>query len=299
MILLAQPRATLASPALGEAGVPRAPITQRRAPEGRDGLRQGAPRACPHSQRRARPMGPSPWLHYVSTLLDQRRRRHHRARCLWGTGLTLLGLGLLLVGWWVTFRLSPRVAHQAAAVAPAVVPALPSGATGTRVLPMEPRWGPPVLLELGARQDRACQTLPPWRAACSPVDVVAPEVPTLPWRATEPSRMPWELVLPGRRPVPLQTAEAPSGPKPPGLPERVDRPPQLLSSPSCGTTPCPAAHAVGRAQPVPARLTKGRRPRALRPAGPRSAARPVQPQRRVSDYVPTIPSEPERLAVSP
>ena len=299
MILLAQPRTTLASTALGEAGVPRAPITQRRAPEGRDGVRQGAPRGCPHSQRRARPMRPSPSLHYVSTLLDQRRRRHHRARRLWGTGLTLLGLGLLLVGWWVTLRLPSRVAHQAAAVSPAVVPAPPSGATGTRVLPMEPRWGSPALLEPGTRQDRACQTLPPWRAACPPVDVFAPEVPTLPWRATEPSRMPWELVLPGRGRLSLQTAEAPSGPRPPGLPERVDRPPQLLSSPSCGTTPCPAAHAVGRPEPWRARPTQGRRPRVRRPAGPRRPARPVPPQRHVSDYVPTIPSEPETLIASP
>jgi len=244
-------------------------------------------------------MRPSPSLHYVSTLLDQRRRRHHRARRLWGTGLTLLGLGLLLVGWWVTLRLPPRFAPQAAAVAPAVVPAPPSGATGTRVLPVEPRWGHPVLLELGARQDRACQTLPPWRAACPPVDVFAPEVPTLPWRATEPSRMPWELALPGRGPLPLQTAGALSGPRPPGLPERVDHLPQPLSSPSCGAAPCPAAHAVGRPEPVRARLTQGRRPRVLRPAGPRRPARPVPPQRRVSDYVPTIPSEPETLIASP
>jgi hypothetical protein len=299
MILLAQPCATLASTALGETGVPRAPITQRRAPEGRDGGRQGAPRVCPHSQRRTRPMRPSPSLHYVSTLLDQRRRRHHRAQRLWGIGLTLLGLGLLLVGWWVTLRLPSRVAPQAAAGSPAVVPAPPSGATGTRVLPREPRWGRPVLPEPGARQDRACQTRPPWRTACSPVDIVDPGFPTLPWRATEPSGMPWELVLPGQRPVPLQTAEALSGPRPPGLPERVDRPPQLLASPSCGAAPCPAAHAVGRPQPVPARLSAGRRPRVLRPAGPRRPARPVQPQRRVSDYGPTIPSEPETLVASP
>jgi len=46
-------------------------------------------------------MRPSPSLAYVSTLLDQRRRRHHRVRRLWYAGLCLLGLGLLLGGWWM------------------------------------------------------------------------------------------------------------------------------------------------------------------------------------------------------
>ena len=90
-------------------------------------------------------MRPSPSLYYVSTLLEQRRRRHHRAQRLWGIGLTLLGLGLLLVGWWVTLRLAPSATPQAAAVSPAGLPALPSGAPGLRRIAVEPRWEGPVL----------------------------------------------------------------------------------------------------------------------------------------------------------
>jgi hypothetical protein len=104
MILLAQPRTPLALTALGQAGAPRAPRVQRHVVCGCNGATQGALRVCPDHLRRAPPMRPSPSLHYVSTLLAQRRRRHHRARRLWGTSLTLLGLGLLLVGWWVTLR---------------------------------------------------------------------------------------------------------------------------------------------------------------------------------------------------
>jgi hypothetical protein len=298
-IRLSQPRATLATTALGEGRGTENVDRPERALGGRDGATQRAPRVRPHPQRRARPMRPSPSLHYVSTRLDQRRRRHHRARRLWGTGLTLLGLGLLLIGWWVTLRLPSRFAPQAAAVAPAVVPAPPSGASGTHWVSVEPLWERPVFLEPGARQNRACQTRPPWRAACSPGDVVDPGFSTLPWRAMDPSRMPWELALPGRGPLPLQTVGTLSGPRPPGLPERGDHLPQPLSSPSCGAAPCPAAHAVGRSEPSRARLTQGWKPRVLRPASPRRAARPVPPQRRVSDYVATVLSEPETLAASP
>ncbi|HSX82763.1 MAG TPA: hypothetical protein VLQ80_29905, partial [Candidatus Saccharimonadia bacterium] len=72
---------------------------------------------CPQPWRQAPPMRPAPSLAYVSTLLDPRRRRHHRARRLWYAGLGLLGLGLLLGGWWVTRRLVPRSAPAATAVA--------------------------------------------------------------------------------------------------------------------------------------------------------------------------------------
>jgi hypothetical protein len=241
-------------------------------------------------------MRPSPSLHYVSTLLDQRRRRHHRARRLRGTGLMLLGLGLLLVGWRVTLRLSPSSTPQAAAVSPAVVPARPSGATGTRIISVEPRWGRPVLLELGACQGCACQTLSPWRTACTPGDVVAPGCPTLPWCTTAPAQRPWELALPERGPLPLQTGGALSDPTPPGRPARGDHPPELLSSPSCEAAPCPAAHAVGRPASSHTRQPQRRR---LRPDGPRRPAQPVPPQRRVSDYEPPFFAEPERLTASP
>src|SRR2546430_2521928 len=81
-------------------------------------------------------MRPSPSLHYVATLLDQRRRRHHRVRRLWSIGLLLLGLGLPLVGWWGTCRLAPRAAPPAAARAGAVEPTRPAG---TRGISLEPR----------------------------------------------------------------------------------------------------------------------------------------------------------------
>ena len=128
-------------------------------------------------------MRPSPSLHYVSTLLDQRRKRHHRARRLWGAGLGLLGCGLLLVGWWVTLRFPPQSTPPAGVMPPVVVPAPSSGATGTPVLPREPLWGRPVLLEPGAPQDHPCQTRPPWRVACTPVDVFAIEFSPLPLQA--------------------------------------------------------------------------------------------------------------------
>jgi hypothetical protein len=216
-------------------------------------------------------MRPSPSLHYVSTLLDQRRRRHQRARRLWGAGLGLLGGGLLLVGWWVTLRLPPKSPPPAGVIPPVVVPVPASGATGTRGLPREPLWGRPVLLEPGTPQDHPCQTLPPWRVACTPVDVFASEF----------------------SPLPLPAVGTLSGPRPPGLPESGDRPPPLLASPSCGATPCPTGPDVRRPEPGPVRRPKRRRPRALRPA------RPVHPQRPVSDDVPPALAEPERPAVSP
>ena len=216
-------------------------------------------------------MRPSPSLHYVSTLLDQRRKRHHRARRLWGAGLGLLGCGLLLVGWWVTLRFPPQSTPPAGVMPPVVVPAPSAGATGTPVLPRQPLWGRPGLLEPGAPQDHPCQTRPPWRVACTPVDVFA-------------------LAF---SPLPRQAVGALAGPRPPGLPESEDRPPPLLVSPACGAPPCPTDHDVRRPEPGHVRLPKRRRPRARRPA------RPVHPQRPVSDAVPPALSEPERPAVSP
>ena len=244
-------------------------------------------------------MRPSPSLHYVSTLLEQRRRRHHRAQRLWGIGLTLLGLGLLLVGWWVTLRLAPSATPQAAAVSPAGLPALPSGAPGLRRIAVEPRWEGPVLLEPGAYQDCACQTLAPWRPVCTPGDVVAPGGPPLPWCTPEPSQRPWELALPEPGPLPVQTGGALSDPTSPGLPAREDHPPEPLASPACEAAPCPTAYAVGRPESSHAQQPRSRRPRGLRPAGPQRPTPPVPPQRRVSDYAPPLHAETERLTVSP
>lgn len=75
-------------------------------------------------------MRPSPSLAYVSTLLEQRRRRHYRVRRLWYAGLCLFGLGLFLGGWWVTLRVVHKSAHAARAVSLVQLPTLPCRATG-------------------------------------------------------------------------------------------------------------------------------------------------------------------------
>jgi hypothetical protein len=105
-------------------------------------------------------MRPAPSLAYVSTLLDPRRRRHHRVRRLWYAGLGLLGLGLLLGGWWVTRRLVPRSAHAATAVALVLRPTRPWGTTGPWGALGEPLWACPALLAPVASQARGCQTRP-------------------------------------------------------------------------------------------------------------------------------------------
>src|SRR2546425_4801963 len=137
-------------------------------------------------------MRPSPSLHYVSTLLDHRRRRYHRARWLWGTGLLLLGLGLFLVGWWGTLRRSPSATPQAAAISLAERPAWPSGPPGMRRMAIEPHWGRPVLLEPAGGQDCACPTWAPWRAACTPGSDDVAGCPTLPGGTPAPAPRPWE-----------------------------------------------------------------------------------------------------------
>jgi hypothetical protein len=248
-------------------------------------------------------MRPAPSLHYVSALLDQRRRRYHRGRRLWVSGLLLLGLGLLLLGGWGTLRRAPSATPQAAAVSPAGRSALPSGATGMRMRAVEPRWGSSVLLEPGACQDCPCQTLPPGHPACPLGDVVAAGCPTRLWCTTERARRPWELALPERGPLPVQTGEALAAPTPPGLPEHGDHPPAPLSSPSCTAAPCPAARAVGRPAAADARPSQRRRPRGRRPAAARRPAQPVPSQHRLADEVPLFraepEAEPERLTASP
>ncbi len=249
-------------------------------------------------QRGASPMHPSPSLHYVRPLLEQRRRRHRRTRRLWGTGL-LLGLGLLLGGGWVLLRLVPRSAPQAAVVAAPVVPAPPAGATEPRAIPGEPRWERPVFLAPDVWQPQGCQTLPPWRVACAPDDGFDAGQPLRPWHATASSRRPGALALSTQGPVAMPMPGALAGTTPPGLPARATPPPPRLSVPACKGTPCPAAPAVRRPPPVPARLTAGQKPQAMQLASPRTPVRPVTPQRHVSAYGPTVLREPERLLVSP
>ena len=53
---------------------------------------------CAPCWRRARDMRPARSLHDLVARLDHRRRRYHRVRRLWGTGLGVLGGGLLLLG---------------------------------------------------------------------------------------------------------------------------------------------------------------------------------------------------------
>jgi len=248
--------------------------------------------------RRASPMRPAPSLHYVSTLLDHRRRRYHRARLRWGTGLTLLGLGLLLGGWWGAFRLLPRATPRAAVISPAGLPAHPAGPPGMRRIAVAPRWGGPGLLEPEVCQDCAGQTRSPWHPACTPGDVVALGGPTRPGCTPDLAQRPWELALPARGPLPVQTGGALAAPPPSGLSARGAPPPAPLSSPACAAAPCPAVHAAGR--PASSRAQQPQRPGPRRrAAGSRRPAQPVPPQRRVSDYAISFLAEPERLMATP
>jgi len=244
-------------------------------------------------------MRPSPSLHYVSTLLDQRRRRHHRTRRLWGTGLVLLGLGLLLVGWWGTRRLAPGTAPQAAADAPAVRPARPTRTPRIRGIALEPHWERPVLLEPEACQACPCPTLAPGHAACTPSDGVELACSLLPGCVAEPSGRVWERTRPAPGAGPLPTAGTGAAPTPPEQPARADPPPAPRASPACGAAPCPAAPAVGRPAPSPARQPLRPTPRGRRRTGPRRPERPVLPPGQMSDDASPVLAEPERLTARP
>ncbi|HEY5867271.1 MAG TPA: hypothetical protein VI542_17250 [Candidatus Tectomicrobia bacterium] len=244
-------------------------------------------------------MHPSPSLHYVAPLLEQRRKRHRRARRLWGISALLLGLGLLLGGGWVTLHRVPRATPQAAVVAPAVPPTPPVGATATRARPVEPLGEHPVLLGAEAWSFQACQTLSPRRTGRTPgEDCNAGGLPR-PWETTMPTRTPGVLALTGQEPGAIERPGAPASTTPPRLPGRAALSPPRLSATSCKAMPCPAAPAGRRPPPAPARLTTGRRPQATRSAGTRQPVRPVPPQRHVSAYGPPVLGEPERLLVSP
>jgi hypothetical protein len=189
---------------LGSWGRQRGRAAPRCAAGGHDRPRPGSPVWAPPA-RRAEPMRPSPSLHYVSTLLEQRRRRHHRARRLRGTGLLLLGL--LLVGWWGTLRLAPRPAPLA--VAPAGEPAWPAGAPGRRVMAVEPRWECPVVRESEACQGCVAAPCPAGHAVGRP--------------EASPARPPQRRRL---RPA---GPRRPAPPVPPSAARRTRRPPSLPS----------------------------------------------------------------------
>ena len=69
-------------------------------------------------------MRPARSLHDLVARLDHRRRRYHRVRRLWGTGLGVLGGGLLLLGGWGTLPVSPRASVPAGARPAADIEAL-------------------------------------------------------------------------------------------------------------------------------------------------------------------------------
>ena len=243
-------------------------------------------------------MRSSPSLHSVVALLDHRRRRYHRVRRLWGTGLGLLGGGLLFLGGWVTLPASLRSSPPAGALPSVVVSAPPAEGPEGHGNSGASQGASPLLLA-GARQPHACQTLPPWQVVCAPGEGFDAVFPALLWHATAPAWTPWALPQPGQGSVALPTLRMHAGTTPPGLPARGNRPPPRLSASACGTLPCPAAPAVRLPPPVPARRPAGRRPPALRAARPRKPAKPVPSQQHVYAYGPPVLAESERLVISP
>ena len=244
-------------------------------------------------------MRPARSLHDLVARLDHRRRRYHRVRRLWGTGLGVLGGGLLLLGAWGTLPVSLRVSVPAG-VRPAVVaPAVPAEGAGGPGISRGPWEGPPLLLASGVPLPHACDTRPPWQAPCPSGTGLAAASPTLRWPAPAQAHMPRALALAGQEPGALARPEALADPTPPLRPVRATPPAPPVAAASCGTSSCPAAPAGRRPPPVPARLTAGRRLPALRPAGLRPPVPLVPPQGLAATYSPPSLGEPERLLVSP
>jgi hypothetical protein len=236
-------------------------------------------------------MRPSTSLNHVSALLDHRRRQYYRVRRLWGTGLGLLGSGLLLLGGWVTLPVSLRPSFPAG-----MAPAPPIEGPGSLAAP----YGASPLLLAGMPQLPACQALPPWQTVCVPSEGFDPAFPMLLWHAAVPVGTPWALPRPGQASVAPSKSGGHSGTTPSALPARGNRPPPRLSASACSTLPCPAAPAVRRPPPpVPAHGPTSRKLPNLRSTRPRQPAEPIPPQPHVSAYGSPVLAESERFVVSP
>jgi len=156
----------------------------------------GARRMRPYPLRRAQSMRHSTSFRSMSALMQRQRRRYRRARRLRRAGLGVLGVGLLLIGWWGALRLDHRPARSTAAVPPAgvtsphpdvvtsphsqvVTSPHPQVTTLTLRAPVGPLQGLTAPVQTLAIHDRALQTLPPLSATLTALDLSGTGVTSL------------------------------------------------------------------------------------------------------------------------
>src|SRR5262249_5336214 len=113
-------------------------------------------------------MRPYPFRRPVSALRHQRPRRSRR---LWRAGLSVLGVGLLLVSGWATLRGAPQWVRRATVAPPAGGPAPPARVTSPLQAPEASLLGLTTPLQTFALHDRALQTLPPLPVPLTTLDV--------------------------------------------------------------------------------------------------------------------------------
>ena len=230
-------------------------------------------------------MRPAPSLHAVATRLDQRRRRYNRARRLWRSGLLLLGLGLLFLGWWATHRRAPHVTPPAAVVAPAGRPARLSGVPGGACVPWRSPGSPPSSWNLGpvrtAPASRCRLGARPARSTTS----LLPGVRRGPGARRSPPRDPGSALCPSAHRCPCRahgrslTFRPQGGPRRATTPWAPAPPPPVRRRPVPRSTPSAAPRPRPRGRPrAGGRGGGGPRPPGdrRRPSHPSSACRTMR-----------------------